>query len=48
MATGLCIDEKVKDSFIKTAPQVIFIGDCNKVGSLHNTAASGYYASLML
>lgn len=47
-ATGLRPDETIKKQFENLAEDVIFIGDCEKVGDLLNTSSSGYYASLRI
>lgn len=48
LATGLRIDEAQKHQFDGLAKDVIYIGDCEKVGDLLNTSSTGYYASLRI
>lgn len=48
MATGLRICEEKKHQFDGLAADVIYVGDCDKVGDLLNTSSTGYYASLRI
>lgn len=48
LATGFKPNESIKEQFSHVSNKVLFIGDCDKVGSLRDTSASGYYASLRL
>ncbi len=48
MATGLRKNEEKNHRFDGLAKDVIFIGDCEKVGDLLNTSSTGYYASLRI
>lgn len=48
LATGLRDNEKLCHQFDGLAKDVIFIGDCEKVGDLLNTSSGGYYASLRI
>lgn len=48
MATGFRADNKIKEEFAGTAYDVIFIGDCEKVGDILNTSYTGYCAALRI
>lgn len=48
LATGLRKDDEENHQFDGLAKDVIFIGDCEKVGDLSNTSSGGYYASLRI
>ena len=48
MSTGFRPNEETKQRFQGLAHDVLFIGDCNKVGDLLNTSYSGYCAALRL
>lgn len=48
LATGFKPDSNDKTEFDGLATDVIFIGDCKKVGNLLSTSSSGYYASLQI
>lgn len=48
LATGLRVDDDLKHQFDGLAKDVIYVGDCEKVGDLLNTSSTGYYASLRI
>ena len=48
LATGLKKNEDKNHQFDGLAKDVIYIGDCEKVGDLLNTSSGGYYASLRI
>lgn len=48
MATGFKANEKLKEAYRNVAYDVIFIGDCEKVGDILNTSSSGYCAALRI
>lgn len=48
MATGFRPDKTLKEQFKGCAPTVLFIGDCDHVGSLWNTSRGGYAAALKI
>ncbi len=48
MATGFRPDKTLKEQFEGCAPTVLFIGDCDHVGSLWNTSRGGYAAALKI
>lgn len=48
MATGFRPNAKVKEAYAGIAHDVIFIGDCEKIGDILNTSTSGYCAALRI
>lgn len=45
LATGLRPDRAANRAFEGTAPFVMFIGDCDRVGNIYTTSTGGYYAA---
>ena len=48
LATGLKPDKAMLAQFEGLAHDVLFIGDCQKPGTIYNTSTSGYYAAMQL
>lgn len=48
MATGFRTDVAFRDQFIGIADQVVFVGDCNRVGSIFGATSSGLSAALQI
>ncbi|MEL7567068.1 MAG: FAD-dependent oxidoreductase [Dehalobacterium sp.] len=48
MATGMCPNKKVKESFFGTAYEVVSVGDCVKLGNLVNAVRTGFDAGMRL
>lgn len=45
LSAGFRIDQKQHDAFYNTAPDVIFVGNCYKIGEIYNAVHTGYTAA---
>lgn len=48
LATGFRVDRELNESYLNVAKEVVFIGDCLKIGDIRNTSATAYGASLYI